>query len=132
MQRKTKVIGERCQQIVEVAALHATDVCPGRNRTLRKRERAVRNDQIGVKLQHTAESIACSAGARRVIERKIARFKRPNRCGTVDRTGIPLREGQFIAADDLHHHHPIADPQRRLDRIGDAHPKLRLMRRRIG
>jgi hypothetical protein len=79
------MIGERRQQIVEIAALCATDIRPWRDCALCEREGAIRNDEIRIELQNASQTITGRACPRWIIEREIARFERPDGSRSVHR-----------------------------------------------
>ena len=98
---------------------------PGHERAAVERDRAVRDEQVGVDLLLRAETRAARAGAVRRVEREDARLQLGQRDAVV-RAGELLGEEHRLAVDDVDRDEPVRERCRRLDRLREARAEVRL------
>ena len=79
----------------------------------------IRHHPLGIDLVAGADAAAVRAGAVRVVEREHAR-RHLREGDAAGGAGQPLREEEGGAVGDLHLHHPVGQPQRGLERVGQA------------
>ena len=119
-------IGHALQQAQEV--LTGLRAGPRRNRALRQTRFRIGHDQFGVDLLPGAEAGADRAGAERRVEGERARLELVDGQRMVVRAGETFRITALAVrvvleqVDEVEDHHAAGQPQRRLDRVGDALP----------
>ena len=115
-------VGDRLDHgLVEARPAHR----PGNERPVADRERAIRNQQVGVDLLLVSEPGAARARAVRRVEREDARLElgEPD---AVLRAGESLRERQLVSPDHVDRDQAVGERERGLDRVGDPVPEIRL------
>ena len=98
---------------------------PGHERAVVDRERRIGDDEVRVDLLLRAEPRAARARAVRRVEREDARLQLRQRHAVI-RTREVLREEHLLAVDDVDHDEPLAEPERRLDRLRQPQAKVGL------
>ncbi len=112
------VLGERAEQLAVVARRAAP--APRGDRAAAERQRAVGHHERGVELVARAEPAAARAGAVRAVEGEEPRRDLGVGDAAVD-AGVLLGEHHLFAAGaHVERHQAVGQPQRRLDRLGDA------------
>ncbi len=109
-------VGDRLDHLLVEARV---DDSPRDERALRDGERRVGHDQVGVDLALRAEAGAARTGAVRRVEREDARRQLGQRHAVVG-AGELLGVGHRRAVDDRDLDEALGQPQRRLDRVGEA------------
>ena len=116
------LLGNRLEHAVVVLRVGRA---PWRDSTLGDRQVRVRYDELGIHLERGAEAITLLAGAIRRVEREVARRRFLERGSALGARKV-LREreqlGRILAVlrEDLHLGNPLGEPQRGLQRIGEA------------
>ena len=119
-----ELVGDGFEHAVEVAA---AEPGPRRDGAVGEAEIVVGDDELGVDLEARAESVAALARAVRRVEREVARARAPRTTAHSGCTrGAPRTSASRVARlasslrDDLDLGNALGDPQRRLERVGEA------------
>ena len=132
--REAELLGEAGHDLlVVVGRAHR----PGGDRALGEGELLVRDHELGVDLEALAEARALGAGAVGGVEGEGARLDVVDREGVVVRAGALLGEAAgalrvlVVAVHVVDQQDPLGQPQRGLDRVGEATARVGLRREAV-
>ncbi len=120
--REVQMLGQRLEDVVEVAALRAVDLAPRRDRAIGQRARSVGMISSGSSSRTTPRPPQVGQAPLGLLNEKSRGSSELQVDRPMHRACVLLRERQLRAVDDLRQQDAAANFKRSLDRIGDPHP----------